>query len=278
MMTIFVMVNISNIVFSQMRYAIVGTYKGASAQGMAIHQDKAYLFSHGGRCRVLNLKTKIVEREFLLESSDSTNHVNCACFGVEVEKGNQLPLIYISECKNGRRCFVECITETTSVLRQTIEARKDDGSIEPVLNWVVDTNNDFLYSITRYSKELKETGIIHNYISKYPLPKLKDGSRVILKERHKLDAYDIPFRNVLQGAKVYNGKLYIVTGLQQPRYEKSKNAVRELLEIDLNEKKLIKRIDLTYVTTNEPEDIDFYEDKCLLYCGQNGGIYEIDLR
>ena len=44
---------------AQLVFPIEGTYKGMSAQGMAIWGDNSYLFSHGGRCRVLNLQTVI---------------------------------------------------------------------------------------------------------------------------------------------------------------------------------------------------------------------------
>ena len=261
---------------SQLRYAIVGTYKGKSAQGMAIWQDKAYLFSHGGRCRIFNLKTEVVENEFMLGSADTANHVNCACFGNIVTKDNNIPLLYISECKNKRRCFVESVNDS-SILLQTIYAKDEKGEIESALNWIVDRENSFLYSISRSSKDFKTSQTIHNYITKYRLPRLEEGEEIILGVEDRLERYDIPFVNILQGAKIYDGKLYVVTGLSQQRYEFSKNAERAIIVIDLKVKKIIKKISLTYVTTNEPEDIDFYNGKCLLYCGQNGGIYEINL-
>lgn len=53
------------------------------------------------------------------------------------------------------------------------------------------------------------------------------------------------------------------------------NANRILQVIDLEKKVICNQIDLTYITTNEPEDVDFYDNKLLLYCGQQGGIYDI---
>ena len=44
----------TSIVKGNLAYPIVGTYKGKSAQGMAIWQNYAYLFNDGGHCRVLN--------------------------------------------------------------------------------------------------------------------------------------------------------------------------------------------------------------------------------
>lgn len=268
---------LSQLAFCQMRYAIAGAYNGKSAQGMSINEDRAYLFSHGGRCRVFNLITKEVEREFLLESADSTNHVNNACFANEFGSMSGIPLIYISECKNGRRCFVERINESASVLLQTIVAVKKDGKVDAVLDWIVDPDNGFLYAITRNGKELKTKGIARNYISKYRLPKLEEGSHVVLTEKNRTDRFEVIFPNILQGAKIRDNLLYIVTGLSETASNRV-DAHRAIQVIDLKKRQLVRTIDLTYVTTNEPEDIDFYNGKCLLYCGQNGGIYEVNLK
>ena len=114
---------------SQLLYPVVGNYRGKSAQGMAVWNEKAFLFSHGGRCRVLNLNTGKVMREFFLASADSTNHVNNACFGVEKLEKSGLPLLYISECRARYRCFVECLNDSGSVLVQTIEARNKNDKV-----------------------------------------------------------------------------------------------------------------------------------------------------
>lgn len=262
---------------AQLRYPIEGAYKGRSAQGMAIWSNNAFLFNHGGRCRVLNLTYGMVEREFLLNSADSTNHVNNACFGREYIMGSGSPLLYITECKPRHRCFVECLNDSGAVLVQSIVAIKENGKEEGVLTWVVDSAGGYLYGITRNGKNLNKTGIVYNYINKYRLPKLSEGCQIVLTPQDKIDKYEVIFPNILQGAKIRDGLLYIVTGLQQPAYGKRKDALRAIQVVDLEKKKLIKTIDLTYVTTNEPEDIDFYDEKCLLYCGQNGGIYEVDL-
>jgi len=259
---------------AQLRYPVVGRYKNKPAQGMAIWEHKAYLMSHEGRCRVYNLKTQKVEREFMLASADTTNHVNNACFGKERVNDSDMPVIYISECHGRFRCFVENIGRSKSSLVQTIELRKENGKPKGVLDWIVDVEERYIYTIWRDAKDLKDKGIARNTISKYRLPKLNEGKKVVIQIKDSLESYDVFFPNVLQGAKIRNGKLYITTGYQETNSAR-KDAKRAIQVVDLKKKKLIKTIDLTYITMNEPEDIDFYEDKCLLYCGQNGGIYEV---
>ena len=259
---------------AQLRYPVVGRYKERPAQGMAIWGDYAYLMSHGGRCRVYNLKTQKVEREFMLASADTTNHVNNACFGKERVNDSDMPVIYISECHGRFRCFVENIGRSKSSLVQTIELRKENGKPKGVLDWVVDTEHGFIYTLTRDAKDLKDKGIARNTISKYRLPKLNEGKKVVIQIKDSLESFDVIFPNVIQGAKIRNGLLYIATGYQETASAR-KDAKRAIQVIDLRNKKLLKSIDLTCVTMNEPEDIDFYGSQCLLYCGQNGGLYEV---
>lgn len=261
---------------AQLRYPVVGLYKKCSAQGMAIWNDRAFLMSDGGRCRVYDLKAAKVTNEFLLGSAYKDNHVNNACFGREyIEKGNY-PILYITECKNQYRCFVENISENSSLLVQTIQA-KEKGKVLPVLIWVTDSKNGFLYAVTRSGKKLDTVGSVANTITKYRLPMLKEGNDILLTEKDILDRFVIPFPNILQGAKIRGHYLYIVTGLQETSNSRldSKRAIKV---IDLKTKTFKRDIDLTYVTMNEPEDVDFFKGEALLYCGQNGGLYEVKLK
>lgn len=261
---------------AQLRYPVVGRYKDSAAQGMAIWGDYAYIMNHGGRCRVYNLRKSKVERDFLLASADSNNHVNNACFGKEVIKGNNKPVIYISECHGRFRCFVENLNASGSQLVQTIELRKSNGKPKGVLDWIVDVQEGFVYTIWRDASDLKEKGIARNTISKYRLPRLSEGNKVVINIKDSLESFDAIFPNVIQGAKIRNGFMYIATGYQETASAR-KDAKRAVQVIDLRKKQLFKTIPLTYITMNEPEDIDFYKGKCLLFCGQNGGIYEVPI-
>lgn len=254
-------------------YPVVGTYQGKSAQGMAIWADNAYLFNDGGHCRVLNLKSGIIEREFDLASSGKNMHVNTACFGNDIIDGNVKPVIYISEYKDKSRCFVENITDSSSTLIQTIQAN-ERGKNKFVQTWVVDNKSNCLFAIARRNPEKGTNRNINVGITKYRLPKLTEGTLVNLDEKDVLGYYEVPFHNGIQGAKIRGRYLYIVTGLQEMSSDKI-NANRAIKVVDLRNGRIRKEIDLTYVTTNEPEDLDFYHGKALLYTGQNGGLYKI---
>lgn len=258
----------------QLRYPIAGTYKEKDAQGMAIHGKYAYLMSSGGLCRQYDLESKLVVKEFFLASSAKDNHVNSVCFGVENTGQANIPVIYIGECKYGARCFVEDLSGDAPKLVQTIKSTHN-GKIDPVVSWAVDVKHRHIYSIAR-GKAVDEAGNVINTISQYRLPELEEGSEVTLTEKDLLSRFEVIFPNIIQGCKINGKYLYIVTGLQETQSHRQ-DAVRAIQVINLEENNLKKKIDLTYVTTNEPEDIDFYKGKCLLYCGQEGGLYQIRL-
>lgn len=270
---IFVIVSING--FAQLRYSIVGTYQSKSAQGMAIYGDDAFLMNDGGGCRQLDLNTGKIKRQFKLACASKNPHVNNACFGVERFANCHFPAIYISECREGGfHCFVESIDSVPALL-QTIHAQTGEKTVRAI-NWVVDTKQRVFYVVTRIEKHLDSKGSVRNTIIKYRLPRLDEGRTVILTEKDELDSFDVFFPNILQGCKIRGDYMYLVTGLQQS-YSDRKDSQRAIQVINLKKKKLVKTIDLTYLTNNEPEDVDFYKGKCLLYCGQEGGIYEIKL-
>ena len=257
---------------AQMLYPIVGAYKGKSAQGMAIGKDKAYLFNDGGYSRIIDLKNGDVIGHMTMGSAGKGNHVATACFGLEYSTNSDIPVIYLAEFAGKSRCFVESIKDTTSVLLQTIEA-KENGKNYRIQCWLVDTESAHLYSVSG-KQSVDSLGSCPVVIRKYRLPLLDEGKNILLTELDKQDEFTLDFPSCLQGAVIRKGKMYIATGFQQSQYGNPRGK-RSLKVIDLKRKKIVKEFDLTYVTTNEPEGLDFFGRKLLMFCGQEGGIYEI---
>lgn len=260
---------------AQLVYPVAGTYKGQSAQGMAIWGDRAFLFNDGGLCRVLDLRAGEVVREFYLASAGKNTHVNAACFGKKKTEDGIYPAIYISEYYSPSRCFVECFNDTASTLLQTIQAQ-EKGKVMFVQSWVVDNERKSLYAIARQSPPKGEKNSKKVKIFQYRLPALFEGKNIILSEKDLIDSFVVEFSSGTQGCKIKGKYLYIVSGLQEMSRGQF-NADRAIQVIDLKQQKLVKIIDLTNITTNEPEDMDFYRGKALLYAGQNGGLYKVHL-
>lgn len=271
----FLLLLFCNTTFSQLHYPVVGEFKNQPAEGFAIYQNKAFLFNNGGACRILNLGTGKIEKVFMLASANKFNHVNTACFGNEYVGANKLPVIYISECGQRSRCFVENIANDTVSIVQVIEVVHNGIPINAG-EWIIDNQRGFLYSICMCKDQKDSEGNVPNVITKYRLPKLDDGMEVFLTERDVLDSFVVSFPNLLQGGKIRDNRMYVVVGLQQSSSER-KEAGRALIVIDLVNRKMIRKQDLTYITTNEPEDLDFYDGNILIFTGQQGGLYDIKL-
>lgn len=261
--------------YSQLRYPIIGTYKTMSAQGMAIWDDNAYLFNDGGHCRVLSLVSGRVQREFNLASAGEKTHVNAACFGLESTNGSTIPVIYISEYNLPSRCFVESIGESANTLVQTIQAQ-ENGKTMFVQSWIVDGKEKSLYAIARTAAPKGEKNSSKVRIIKYRLPLLNEGKEILLSEKDIQESFYVEFASGTQGGAIKGKYLYLPTGLPESSRGKF-NAERVIQVIDLKKKSLVKRVDLTYITTNEPCDMDFYKGKSFLYCGQEGGIYQVKM-
>lgn len=261
---------------AQLEYPIVGRYGGKSAQDMAIYNDRAYLMSDGGHCRVLNLITGKIDRELDLACSGKKTHINSVSFGQVSDTKGAIPLLYVSETVKPHRCFVEDINGGEPRLLQTIET-KENGKVYSNHNWVVDRENGFLYGLKSYwHKYVDEKGNIRTVVTKYKLPSLSDGENITLMEKDMIERYDVLFTSSMQGVTIHKDRLYIAAGM----CEKEKNdseTNRMVVVVDLKKKKVVDTIYINMLTTNEPEGIDFYGNKCLLFCGQTGGIYRVKL-
>lgn len=254
---------------SQLVYPIVGHYKNKSAQGMTIYEDYAYLFNDGGLCRMLNLKSGKIEGELMLECSAKDTHVNNACFSRQYVSDSSIPTLYITEFYGKRRCFVEVINSGKSILVQTIELKNQEGRNPFVRDWIVDNKEKMLYAVIREANNDNT-----NVIKKFALPPLSNTKEVLLTEKDVIDEFSVSFVNGVQGGKIRGRYMYISTGFS-PLHGEGDYFDRAIKVIDLKRKKLVRSIDLSKVTVNEPEDIDFCKGKCLLYAEGTGGIYKV---
>lgn len=260
--------------YSQQRYSIEGTYKKQSAQSMAIWGDTAYLFYNSGICRALNLKTGQIVCVFKIASSGKNTHVNSASFGSEIAGYNGRPVIYLSETRKPYRCFVEQLDGTSSYIVQTLYPRYN-GHPKKVTSWIVDANKKALYALSRVnSRKQKESDKIE--ITKYRLPNLLEGDSVLLSEKDVVDSFYVYFRSALQDGVIIGDRMYISSGFHAESLRKFFSP-RAVQVVDLKLKTIIRRIDLSSIFTNEPEGIDFWGGKMLLFTGQAGGIYEVNV-
>lgn len=113
-----------------------------SSQGLALWGRYAFSLHDKGQCVVLDLKRRRFISTFQLEGNDS--HCNNASFGVErYSRRSKFPLLYVSECRGDRACYVTDISTEGSRIVQTI-IYADDDCTGP-MDWCVDRRNKILY-------------------------------------------------------------------------------------------------------------------------------------
>lgn len=254
---------------NQYDYPVKGSFKGHSAQGMAICDDYAFLLNDSGLCRIYDLKMKKVLCDFPLKSANPRNHANSASFGIEYSDSNsQYPALYISECRIPSRCFVEDVILGNSRLIQTLRFEKK-GKSALVYTWIVDAISRKLYGLTSQKNQNGGTYIL---IRRFRLPSLSEGD-IVFTEKDIEEEFDISIPNLLQGGAIRDNILYLPMGLHGKG--DTEMSERAIVLIDLRQQKVIDKIVLNDLTKNEPEDVDFYGGELLMYCGQQGGLWKI---
>ena len=78
---------------------------------------------------------------------------------------------------------------------------------------------------------------------------------------------------------IHKNYLYLSVGLHLfPGGKTRKDREKAVIVVDLKKKRIEKTINVDKEIQDEPEDVDFYKGKPLLYCGQDGGLYRISTK
>ena len=229
-------------------------YKGSVNQGMAVYGDTAVVLCKKGWVRILNLKKRKIVKETTLASFSETNHANTAQFGRKENPSDKLPLLYVSECTPPCRCFVERYTGDGFELVQEI------SSDMSVIDWIADAAEGFLYSYEQ--GESRDSMVIRRF--RLPDP---SGGNVGLMKKDALATwrFGVSYPHTIQGGTILNGTLIMTYGTTtQPR---------GLHFIDLGRGSLTD-LDLSEDLDTEPEDIDIWRDKIIMYA-YAGSLYTI---
>ena len=252
--------------------------EGYGYQGMDVWGDYVFSCQNQGIATIYQLNDNGFDTvsQFSLSSFNRSNHANVASFGVEtVAKSDPFPVVYVSHCHKrtieDRKdlCFVERVAPDmqSSELVQTIFYDDVNHDFGYALQWVVDRKKGYLYG---YGNTVNNSDPSNRHrIIKFRLPKLSDGTFVVLKPEDALENYtieevsDFSFNPIGQGLDIRKGKLYMPTGLGTPENP-------SILYIwDLRRKKM-EVVDLTKATTGELEDIAVLGKGLLLLQSQDG--------
>ena len=215
-----------------------------SSQGMAIYGDTAFLMHDKGQCVIINLKDKRFINTFLIEGNDG--HCNNASFGRErYSSPSPFPLLYVSECRGERACYVNDITTEGARLVQKIFYDGED--ITGPSDWVVDARRGdiYLYCTIDGRRSLK----------RFKLPRLShsdaDGEVHLTQQDTRAEIY-LGEVAIPQGSFIRGRYIYLPDGV--PSRE------RKLHVVDIRRNRLVGVADLNHIEY-EPEGIAAHGDQ-----------------
>ncbi len=219
---------------TNMKYEPIGSMPGG--QDGAICGGLIFRFDHVGNCTVCSLETLEVTAKFTLDSLDVFKpHSNAVFFGNEkFDESDEFPILYTnlynsySRKNEGILCAYRITRDGdtfSSKLVQIIKIgfvhnyslwrSKEDGSdVRPYGNFAMDNDTDKLYAFVMRDKEQ-----VTRYFE-FDMPKLADGevcptcgvSVVTLTEEMITAQFDGDYSHYVQGACVFEGKLYSTEG------------------------------------------------------------------
>ena len=215
-------------------------------QGFAINGNYGFSLRDRGMCVVLDLKNNAFVNAFTIDELKKA-HCNNAGFGKEkYSKESKFPLLYITECRGTKCCYVTDITTEGAKVVQKLYYDSDEFKF--AMDWVVDAKSGFIYVYGG-----KHFGT--KYLKKLPLPKLSDSDEngeVHFTKDDVLQEIAIEGHAVAQGSLIHKGKAYLPDGCSREG--------NKLHVIDL---KTGKKIAVYYYADqlNEPEGLDFKGNK-----------------
>lgn len=176
-----------------------------SSQGMAIYGRYAFLMHDKGQCVIVDLKRKKFVSTYHM--TGNTGHCNNASFGNEkASRESQFPLLYVTECRGRRACYVNDVRLDGSRLVQTIYYDGDD--IQGPADWFVDRRKGkiWLYCTIDGRRMLKQ----------FHLPSLSDSDSAGEVHLTKMDVLkEMPAADVKipQGSLIHRQKVYLPDGV-----------------------------------------------------------------
>jgi hypothetical protein len=179
----------------------------------------------------------------------------------------------MNEWDGNRSIGVYSITYTNNVWAaekvQSISVEELTDSIGVgYLDAVIDNESGYLYIIAYTDADnYLATNNNKTKISKFRLPSLS-SENVSLQDADCISSFIVPIAECRQESIFYNGKIYLACGIQG--YGEGK---LELRVIDIEKEKYVSVVDLSIISTKEPEGIWIYKEGLIYYTSDNNNLY-----
>lgn len=279
--------------------------KIVKGQDGAIWNQYLFRFNGKGLCWVYALKDAIGENvtelwpitEFTLDQADSMMpHSNSVMFGNEYYcQGDEFPLLYSNvynsyaneENKRKGVCCVYRLQRDGDVFSSTLVQLIEIGFVEDARYWKSENLEDVrpygnfavdCEKSTYYAYTMRDESNTTRYFA-FDLPKCSDGvpdpvlgvNRVVLTAEEIKSQFDCDYHRFIQGACVYQGKIYSLEGFTEDK--KNPPALRVVDPERKCQQEMFLFSD--YGLTIEPEMIDFAGGICY-YADHSGNLYRLE--
>lgn len=179
-------------------------------QSMCIWQDKAFCFSHGSDCNVLDLKTK---QWMLSDALPYSSHNNNAQFLISYyDQNDKYPLLLLSRGDyppNQNDVYIIRVQEIDNHLTYTVIKTIHNNIEEARYNgsWVIDEEHHklFLYTMTKGDWRVKEDNKF--CVFSFPMPEITNTETVTLGYDDVISKWEYEYL-ILQGGTYFNGYLF----------------------------------------------------------------------
>ena len=176
-----------------------------ATQGFAIHGRYGFSMHDKGQCVIIDMRRREFVSTYVMEGN--TGHCNNASFGVERYSSlSEFPLLYVTECRGERACYVNDVTLEGSRLVQTIYY--DGEEITGPADWAVDARNGRIY--------LYCTIGTLRWLKAFPLPALADSDargEVHLKPSDAIASMPAGEITIPQGSHIYGRYIFLPEGI-----------------------------------------------------------------
>lgn len=176
-----------------------------SSQGMAIYGRYAFLMHDKGQCVVIDIKRWKFVATYVM--GGNTGHCNNASFGRErYDRRSQFPLLYVTECRGERACYVNDVSLSGSQLVQKIFYDGDD--ITGPADWFVDSRKRLLWLYCTVDGERR--------LKAFALPRLADSDangEVHLRKEDVITECYAGAVAIPQGSMKYRHRVYLPDGV-----------------------------------------------------------------
>lgn len=283
--------NSINIISKSFQKTLLIQLSNPIPQSFAIYKDYivgAYYSGDKAYARLFNITNGNLLAQFELPTGAFYRpHCNVCCFGNEIANVNSIaPLLYISQWDDtGDRGVLvyDIIYNENQYSISLVQTIKPIGISDEIIgagsiDYVVDTDNDKLYSIAYYKKNgalIPQEDGNKEMICVFDLPKLSDGTDIILESDDVIDNYEFEPFNYSQDKCYNNGCIFVSSGGDgYPDWTK-------IRVINLKEKSIASIIPLNYYG-GEPEGLDVYKGDLVIngYGGQynvTDNIYKLNV-